>query len=145
MIASNRLFQWYGLWCRTRECGRWRTTSSSTSRWPTSSTPPSTSSPTSLTCSREIGLLVSVHSIKGFMCIIGKNIIRNGGSTAHLTAYEAATTAHTAHTAYTAYSGTLLTLITLLILLVSKHCFGAKRRWVEWMDGWISISLLWLL
>ena len=64
-------------------------------------------------------------------------------NTAH-TAYSA----YTAHTAYTAYSGTLLTLITLLhctILLVSKHCFGAKRRWVEWMDGLISISLLWLL
>ena len=72
-IAINRLFQWYGLWCRTRECGQWQTTSSSTSRWPTSSTPPSTSSPTSLTCSQATGLSVSFYSIQVFkrkyMCL----------------------------------------------------------------------------
>ena len=55
--------QSYGLWCPTPECAPWRTTSSSTSRWRTSSTPPSTSSPTSPTCSPATGPLVRFQII----------------------------------------------------------------------------------
>ena len=57
---SKRTPQSYGLSCPTLECARWQTTSSSTSRWPTSSTPPSTSSPTSPTCLLATGPLVKI-------------------------------------------------------------------------------------